>query len=76
MEEKMTKILMIVWAVLAVASFVSGWWAPLFWGIVNWAFGGLNLMIIGSWTIATALAKREYKKQEKLLAEQKEMEEM
>ena len=76
MEEKMTKILMIVWAVLAVASFVSGWFAPLFWGIVNWAFGGLNLMIIGSWAIATALAKREYKKQEKLLAEQKEMEEM
>lgn len=75
MEEKMTKILMIVWAVLAVASFVSGWFAPLFWGIVNWAFGGLNLMIIGSWAIATALAKREYKKQEKLLAEQNQVEE-
>lgn len=75
MEEKMTKILMIVWAVLAVASFVSGWWAPLFWGIVNWAFGGLNLMIIGSWAIATALAKREYKKQEKQLAEQNQVEE-
>ena len=75
MEDKMTKILMIVWAVLAVASFVSGWWAPLFWGIVNWAFGALNLMIIGSWTIATVLAKREYKKQEKLLAEQNQEEE-
>ena len=75
MEDKMTKILMIVWAVLAVASFVSGWWAPLFWGIVNWVFGALNLMIIGSWTIATVLAKREYKKQEKLLAEQNQEEE-
>ena len=75
MEDKMTKILMIVWAVLAVASFVSGWWAPLFWGIVNWVFGALNLMIIGSWTIATVLAKREYKKQQKLIAEQNQAEE-
>lgn len=75
MESKLTIVLMILWAVLAVASFVSGWWAPLFWGIVNWVFGGLNLMIIGSWVIATLLAKREYKKQEKLLAEQNQVEE-
>lgn len=76
MEDKLTKILMIVWAVLALASFVSGWFAPLFWGIVNWAFGGLNLMIIGSWTIATVLSKRAYKKQqEKQLAEQNQVEE-
>ena len=74
MESKLTIVLMILWAVLAVASFVSGWFAPLFWGIVNWVFGGLNLMIIGSWVISTIVAKRAYNKQEKLLAEQKELE--
>ena len=74
-NSKLTKILMAIWAVLAVASFVSGWFAPLFWGIVNWVFGALNLMIIGSWTIAIIQAKKEYKRQAKLLAEQKAKEE-
>ena len=63
---------MILWAVLALASFVSGWFAPLFWGIVNWVFGGLNLMIIGSWAVALIQARKEYKKQMKMLAEKKE----
>ena len=63
---------MCIWAVLAVLSFVSGWFAPLFWGIVNWAFGGLNLMIMGSLLISTIQAKKEYKKQMLLLEENKE----
>ena len=75
MESRITKILMMVWAVLALASFVSGWFAPLFWGIVNWTFGGLNLMVIGSWTIATLAAKRALRKQQKINAEQIKVEE-
>lgn len=68
MESRITKILIIIWAVLAVASFVSGWFVtPLFWSIVNWTFGGLNLMVIGSWTIATIAAKRALKKQQKII---------
>jgi len=63
---------MIVWMVLSIASFVSGWFAPLFWGIVNWAFGALNLMIIGSWLISFIQARKAYKKQEKLNNEVKE----
>lgn len=72
MENKLTKFLMAIWVVLAVASFVSGWFAPLFWGIVNWVFGGLNLMIIISWTIALIQARKEYKKQ--MLAQEKKEE--
>ena len=74
-NNKLTKILMVIWAVLALASFVSGWFAPLFWGIVNWTFGGLNLMIIGSLLIALVQSRKAYKMQEKQLAEQNQVEE-
>jgi len=44
--EKITKITFYLWAVFAVLSFVSGWFAPLFWGIVNWVFGGMNILTL------------------------------
>ena len=43
---------MMVWMVLAIASFVCSFWAPLFIKIVGIVFGSLNLMIIGSWVIS------------------------
>ena len=60
---------MMVWMVLAIASFVCSFWAPLFIKIVGIVFGSLNLMIIGSWVISLiqgiAQARRLKKEEEK-----------
>lgn len=60
---------MMVWMVLAIASFVCSFWAPLFIKIVGIVFGSLNLMIIGSWVISLiqgiAQARRLKEEEEK-----------
>ena len=52
MENKFSMILFLVWMVLAIASFVASFWAPLFFKVLGIVFGSFNLMIIGSWVIA------------------------
>lgn len=49
--EKFTVIMMIVWAVLAIASFVASFWAPLFIKVLGLVFGTLNISLIGGWII-------------------------
>ena len=49
---RFTKILLMVWVALAVASFVASFWAPMVVKIIGMVFGGLNLMAIGSWAIS------------------------
>lgn len=64
--DNLTKILMTVWMVLAIASFVCSFWAaPLLVKVIGLVFGSLNLMIIGSWAIGFVQAIREYYKTKK-----------
>lgn len=64
--DNLTKILMTVWMVLAIASFVCSFWAaPLLMKVIGLVFGSLNLMIIGSWAIGFVQAIREYNKTKK-----------
>lgn len=48
---KFTKILLLVWACLAILSFVSAFWAPLYFKIIGLTFGGLNMITILTWVI-------------------------
>lgn len=43
---KMTKIMMGIWAVLAIVSFICAFFCPLFPKIIGIAFGVLNLSVI------------------------------
>ena len=61
--EKGTKIMVWIWAILALISFVGSWFTPLwFFKVCGWAFGGLNIMIGLSWLIATIQGKIEARK--------------
>lgn len=48
---KFTKILMIIWACLAILSFVCAFFCPLFIKITGIAFGVLNTLTIMSWVL-------------------------
>lgn len=43
---KLGKIMLIIWGVLALLSFVSAFWAPLYFKIIGITFGALNVMIL------------------------------
>jgi hypothetical protein len=49
---KFSKILMGIWGVLAILSFVSAFFAPIYFMIVGLVFGGLNMLVILSVVIA------------------------
>ena len=49
---KMTKILMGIWAVLAIVSFICAFFCPLFPKIIGIAFGVLNLSVIVTLVVA------------------------
>ena len=44
--DKMTKIMLGIWAVLAIVSFICAFFCPLFPKIIGIAFGVLNLSVI------------------------------
>ena len=48
---KLSKIMMIVWVCLAIASFVCAFFCPLIPKIIGLAFGGLNILTIISLVI-------------------------
>lgn len=50
--EKFTKIYMIIWACLAVLSFVCAFFCPLFIKIIGLTFGTLNILTILTVVIA------------------------
>ena len=54
--DKLSIILFLLWIALAIASFVASFWAPIVIKIIGLVFGSMNLMIIGSWVIATLQA--------------------
>lgn len=61
--DKVTKILMLIWSVLAIASFVCGFFTtPLIAKIIGIAFGVQNMMIIGGLIYSKIIEKRAAKK--------------
>jgi pilus assembly protein TadC len=55
---KAGNILIFIWVILALVSFVSAFWAPLFYKIIGIAFGSLNIITIMTWVISYAVLKR------------------
>ena len=49
---KMTKIMLWIWAVLAIVSFICAFFCPLFPKIIGLAFGVLNLGVIITLVVA------------------------
>lgn len=49
--DKFSKILMGVWAVLAIVAFICAFFCPIFPKIIGLMFGGLNILIILSLVI-------------------------
>lgn len=49
---KMTKIMMGIWAFLAIVSFICAFFCPLFPKIIGLTFGGLNILVILTYIIA------------------------
>ena len=49
---KMTKIMLWIWAVLAIVSFICAFFCPLFPKIIGIAFGVLNLSVIITLVVA------------------------
>ena len=60
---KGTIVLIIIWSLLALTSFVSSFWIPVLWlKITNFAFGVVNCGLIMS---IASLLRAEYKNKEK-----------
>ena len=61
---KFGKILFLAWVVLALASFICAFFTPIAAiKVLNLVFGGLNILTILSWVIATIQGKMEYNRQ-------------
>lgn len=54
---KVNKIILLVWAILALISFVSAFWAPLYFKIIGIAFGSLNMITIITWVLSYFVMK-------------------
>ena len=54
---KVNKIILLVWAILALISFVSSFWAPLYFKIIGIAFGSLNMISIITWVLSYFVMK-------------------
>lgn len=53
------KVMFIVWAVLAVAAFVSAFFASPFWvKLVGWCFGADNILLIVSYLVGLYQEKK------------------
>jgi pilus assembly protein TadC len=53
------KIFVLIWIVLAVISFVSSFWAPLFFKILGIVFGSVNILVILCWFITIFVMKNK-----------------
>lgn len=54
---KVNKIILLVWAILALISFVSAFWAPLYFKIIGIVFGSLNIVTIITWVLSYFVMK-------------------
>ena len=68
--DKLSKVLFVLWIVLAIAAFIGAFWAtPTIVRTLSIIFGIINMMIIMSWVSALIREKREIKKQQKMKEE-------
>lgn len=66
----MDLILMFIWGILAILSFVNPWLGlPLLTNIVNITFGILNMLVIITWIVSFFVMRKEKKKFQKLIDE-------
>jgi preprotein translocase subunit SecF len=72
---KLAKILMIIWGVLAILSFVSAFFAPLYFKIIGLVFGTLNMLTIASLIIAYFQTKYYQNKLDKEIKEYVQLQE-
>lgn len=67
--EKTGKIMLLIWVILALISFVSSFWAPLYFKIIGLIFGGVNVIVILTWIISYFILKFQHKKLQKEIEE-------
>ena len=72
---KLAKILMIIWGVLAILSFVSAFFAPLYFKIIGLVFGTLNMLTIASLIITYFQTKYYQNKLDKEINEYVQLQE-
>lgn len=77
---KINKIILLVWAILALISFVSSFWAPLYFKIIGIAFGSLNIVTIITWLVLYFTMRSNQKTLDKMIEDsnaelEKELEE-
>lgn len=64
---KINKIILLVWAILALISFVSSFWAPLYFKIIGIAFGSLNIVTIITWLVLYFTMRSNQKTLDKMI---------
>ena len=64
---KVNKIILLVWAILALISFVSAFWAPLYFKIIGIAFGSLNIVTIITWLVLYFTMRSNQKTLDKMI---------
>ena len=64
--DKMTKVLFIIWAILAVASFVAGFYAPMLIRIIEVVFGIFNIAILIAWASSSIKELKEHRNKMKM----------
>ena len=64
---KVNKIILLVWAILALISFVSAFWAPLYFKIIGIAFGSLNMITIITWLVLYFTMRSNQKTLDKMI---------
>ena len=63
--DKLSKVLFVLWIVLAIAAFIGAFWAtPAIVRTLGIIFGVLNLTIIMSWVSAIIQARKESRKRQ------------
>lgn len=69
---KLSKIFMLIWVILALVSFVSAFWAPLYFKIIGLTFGTINVITIITWVVSYFVIKNQQSALEKMLKETNE----
>lgn len=69
---KLSKIFLLVWIVLALVSFISSFWAPLYFKIIGLTFGTVNILTILTWVISYFVLKGQQSALEKMIEESNE----
>lgn len=67
---KVNKIILLVWAILALISFVSSFWTPLYFKIIGIAFGSLNMITIITWVLSYFVMKGNQNLLNKMIEEE------